>query len=125
ESRRLDLLALKSGYESQDATLRAAILAQFPKINLGFSTARDTTDVRTVGFGVTIDIPVFDRNQGVIATETATRQKLLDEYIGRVFAARSDIAVAIASIESLGSQIAAAETALPSLERLVQVYRQA
>src|SRR5204863_4893967 len=42
EDRRLDLLALKKGYESQDATFRAALLAQFPKINLGVNAARDT-----------------------------------------------------------------------------------
>src|SRR6266550_3957632 len=34
ESRRLDLLGLRQGYESQDATVRAAILAQFPRISL-------------------------------------------------------------------------------------------
>src|SRR5207248_1406426 len=39
EVRRLDLVALKRGYESQDETLRAAILAQFPKISLGFNAA--------------------------------------------------------------------------------------
>ena len=34
ENRRLDLLALRRGYESQEATLRAEILSQFPKISL-------------------------------------------------------------------------------------------
>ena len=40
EDRRLDLLALKSGYQSQEERLRAAILQQFPKISLGFSRAQ-------------------------------------------------------------------------------------
>src|SRR5205814_2330945 len=35
EDRRLDLRALRKGYESQDAMLRAAILQQFPKISVG------------------------------------------------------------------------------------------
>ena len=125
EDRRLDLLALKRGYESQDATLRAAILAQFPKISLGFNGARDTSDVRTLGFGVTIDIPLFDRNQGTIANETATRQKLFDEYVNRVFVARSDLATALADIDATSQQIAAAEAAIPALENLVQTYRAA
>ncbi len=34
EQRRLDLMALRKGYESQEAALRVAILEQFPKINL-------------------------------------------------------------------------------------------
>src|SRR5438093_6078354 len=35
ESWRLDLLGLRQGLESQDATVRAAILAQFPKLSVG------------------------------------------------------------------------------------------
>src|SRR6185436_15653821 len=112
-TRRLDLLALKKGYDSQDAVLRAAILAQFPKATLGFNAARDTSDTRTIGLGATIDIPLFDRNQGVIATETATRQKLFDEYAVRVFEARSDVASAVVNIESLNAQLTAAQASLP------------
>jgi len=42
ESRRLDLLGLRQGYQSQDATVRAAILAQFPKLSLAFTRAGRT-----------------------------------------------------------------------------------
>jgi len=119
ESHRLDLLGLQQGLESQDATVRAAVLAQFPKMSAGFVKASDTTNVHTTGFIVAIDVPIFDRNQGVIATERATRQRLRDEYNQRMFEARSDIATAIADIRSLGRQIAAAEEALPLLEKLV------
>src|SRR5437667_1735420 len=52
ESRRLDLLGLRKGYESQDATVRAAILAQFPKMSVAFVRASDTTNVHTDGFNV-------------------------------------------------------------------------
>ncbi len=119
ESRRLDLLGLRQGYESQDATVRAAILAQFPKMSVAFVRATDTGNVQTSGFNIAMDVPIFDRNQGVIATERATRQRLLDEYNQRVFEAHSDVAVAIADIRSLDRQIAAAEEALPVLENLV------
>src|SRR5262249_62049397 len=87
ESHRLDLLGLRQGLERQDATVRAAVLAQFPKMSAAFVKASDTTNVHTTGFNVAIDVPVFDRNQGVIATERATRQRLLDEYNQRVFEA--------------------------------------
>src|SRR5437899_9083431 len=119
ESRRLDLLGLQQGLESQDATVRAAILAQFPKMSAAFGKAWDTTNVHTSGFNVAIDVPIFDRNQGVIATERATRQRLKDEYDQRVFEARSDLAVAIADIRSLDRQVSAAQEALPVFERLV------
>src|SRR2546430_14960295 len=119
ESRRLDLLGLRQGYQSQDATVRAAILAQFPKLSVAFTRASDTTNVHTNGFSVAVDVPIFDRNQGVISTERATRQRLLDEYHQRTFEPRSDVATAIADIRSLNRQIAAAKEALPLLERLV------
>jgi cobalt-zinc-cadmium efflux system outer membrane protein len=119
ESRRLDLLGLRQGYESQDATVRAAILAQFPKMSAAFVKASDTTDVHTSGFNISVDVSIFDRNQGVIATERATRQRLKDEYNQRVFEARSDLVVAIADIRSLDRQVAAAQEALPVFERLV------
>src|SRR5204863_346538 len=119
EWRRLDLLGLQHELESQDATVRAAILAQLPKMSAGFVKASDTTNVHTTGFIVAVDVPIFDRNQGVIANERATRQRLRDEYNQRVFEARSDIATAIADIRSLDRQIAAAEEALPLLEKLV------
>jgi outer membrane protein, heavy metal efflux system len=125
EQRRLDLLGLRRGYESQEQTLRAAVLDQFPKINLGFDKAKDNTNVRTVGVGVSVDIPIFDRNQGVIATEKATRQKLFDEYVSRSFDARADIAAALVDIHSINDQIAAAQAATAALQNAVDVYRQA
>ena len=125
ENRRLDLVGLYRGYQSQEQTVRAAVLAQFPKVGLGFSHGSDTTNVHTTGFGITIDLPVFDRNQGNIAIETATRQKLFDEYAARVFEAHSDIAAAIADIRSLNHQVAAAEAAVPVLQNLVDIAKEA
>jgi outer membrane protein TolC len=125
ENRRLDLVGLRQGYQSQEQTMRAAVLAQFPKVGLGFGRGSDTTNVHTAGFGITIDLPIFDRNQGNIAIETATRQKLFDEYAARVFEARSDIATAVADIRSLNRQVAAAEDALPVLQHLVDIAKEA
>ena len=125
EGQRLDLLALKSGYESEEQRLRAAILNQFPKINIGFARARDNSDVVSTGFGITIDLPLFDRNQGVIAVENATRTKLFDEYVARLFEARGDIARIVADMTSLQRQIEASEMAISTLENLVESYREA
>ena len=113
EERRLDMLALKRGYESEDAKLRTAILGQFPNINIGFSRASDTGNVHTFGPAITIDLPLFDRNQGSIALENATRKRLFDEYSNRLFEARSDIAAALADIHSLNAQISHAESRCP------------
>lgn len=124
ENRRLDLLALKLGYQAQEQTLRAAVLQQFPKINLGFDRQRDNTNVQSVGFAVTVDLPIFDRNQGAIAVESATRQKLFDEFIQRVFEARFDVYAALDDLSAISKQIAADQAAVPS-QQLIDTYRDA
>jgi outer membrane protein, heavy metal efflux system len=125
EDRRLDLLALRRGYDSQEATVRAAVLARFPKTTAGASLARDTAGSATFGYSVAMDVPIFDSNQGNIAIERATRQKLFDEFVNRVFEGRNDIASGVAQIESLQRQVAFAQSAVPILERLVSDYGKA
>jgi cobalt-zinc-cadmium efflux system outer membrane protein len=125
EQRRLDLLALRRGYDSQEEAVRAAILEQFPRISIGPTISRDTDNVRTTGFGLNIQLPIFNRNQGRIARERATRQKLFDEYVNRVFEARSDIRLVLSGMRFTNEQIAAAQEAETDLARLVESYRAA
>jgi outer membrane protein TolC len=89
--RRADLIALHYGYQAEDRRLRAAIAGQFPTFNLGFTHARDTSDVHTNGFGIVLSLPIFNGNRGNIAIEEATRQKLYDDYQARLNAAVGDV----------------------------------
>ena len=93
-----------------------------PNINIGFAHASDTTHVITTGLAITIDLPIFDRRQGRIAIETATRQQLFDEYVSRLFAARADVARLLADMASLRRQIRSTQEAIPTLSNLVQTY---
>jgi cobalt-zinc-cadmium efflux system outer membrane protein len=123
--RRLDLLALKMGYQSQEERLREAILAQIPKITIGFLHASDTTHVITSGFNIAINLPIFDRNQGQIAIARATRQQLFDEYISRRFTARADVARLLSNMASVQRQIKSVEQSITVLKNLVLVYQRA
>jgi outer membrane protein, heavy metal efflux system len=125
EDRRLDLLALKKGYESQEAQVRVAILSQFPKINIGLNYARDVSDVITTGFAAAIDLPFFDRNQGRIALERAGRKQLFDEYIVRIFDAHSKIATLISDMRFLKKQIEATEQSFRISTHLLDTYKKA
>lgn len=125
--RRPDLLALQAGYRAQDTKLRAAILAQFPALTLGFNTARDTGAVYTNGFSIGISLPLFDRNRGNIAIETATRRRLKDEYAARLLTTRSDMQRLLADLAvldrqqtAMGEHAAQLDTALTSAERAWQ-----
>ncbi len=123
--RRLDLMALETGYRSQEERVRAAVLGQFPSISTSLSQARDTGNVVTRGFSITIGLPFFDRNQGRIAIERATREQLFDEYAARLFGAHSDIAKLRADIEAIAGQVKATEAYIPIQEKLVQTYHRA
>jgi outer membrane protein TolC len=125
EQRRLDLVALALGYESQDASLRAAVKAQFPRIGLSLGKANDTSDVRTRNYGVTIDLPLFDRNQGNIALARATRQQLFDEYVARVAEARAEVVLILGRLAAARTQLDADNAALPELAHLVASYEKA
>lgn len=125
EDRRLDLLALRKGYESQESQVQTAILSQFPKINIGLAHARDTGNVITTGFAVTIDLPFFDRNQGQIAMERASRKQLFDEYIARIFEAHSKIATIMGDMTSIKKQIEEAEQSLKISSGLLETYKKA
>ena len=125
EKRRLDLVALRYGYESEEASLRAAVIAQFPKIGLSVNKANDTTPIYTRGIGVTLDLPIFDRNQGQIAVGKATRQQLFDEYKARVAEARSEVLQALENLGIARSQLATVDASIPDLENLVASYESA
>ncbi|NDY41560.1 TolC family protein [Dissulfurirhabdus thermomarina] len=120
ETKRLDLLALKLGYESQEARVRAAVRSQFPKINLGLTGGRDTDGIQTIGVGVSIDLPFFDRNQGRIAKERASRQQLFDEYTARLFETRADIDRLVAAIKATRQQLAAIDKSLSTGKALFE-----
>lgn len=125
EDRRLDLVALRQGYASQEATVRAAILSQFSNITIGVYDVRDLGNFYRPGPQISTDLPIFNRNQGNIAIERATRQKLLDEYISRVFQTRNDIAKLLVTIHWLNDQVATAQAGKPILQKLVMTLREA
>lgn len=105
--RRPDLLALKAGYAAQEARVRGAILAQFPAITLGFTRARDTSNIYTTGFSIGITLPLFNRNRGNIAIARATRQRLHDAYSARLLTTRNDMDRLQRDLASLRKEIQA------------------
>ena len=94
-------------------------------VNIGTNFLSDNSNIHSVGLVATIDVPVFNRNQGTIAAEHATRQRLFDEFVARTFEARADVAAAVIDLRALNGQIADARAAVPNLEHLVDVYKQA
>lgn len=123
--RRPDLLALQAGYASQEASTRAAILAQFPSLSLGVSRARDTSGVYTTGFNIGLTLPFFSGNRGAIAAERATRAQLRAEYQARLDDAVADVARLQRLDAILSRALTQADRTLPELKRQVELARPA
>ena len=90
--RRPDLRALDLGYAAQESKTRAAVLGQFPALNVGVTRSRDNSNISSSGFTVSVSLPLFDRNRGNIRIERATRAQLREEYQQRLLTAHSDVA---------------------------------
>jgi outer membrane protein TolC len=119
-NQRPDLQALQAGYRSQEEKFRGAVLAQFPALNVGLTRARDTSGLYSVGFGLTLSLPVFNRNRGNIAIEDASRKKLYDEYQNRLNGAYSEIALALENLPLLRSQLQRTREGVFELETVAQ-----
>ena len=115
-NRRPDLIALQLGYRSQDEKFRGAIVGQFPALTFGPSYARDTSDVRSFGPQLTMDLPIFDRNQGNVSIEKATRDQLRAEFEARVSAAHSEVLAGLAAQRLISRQLEEERAELPVLE---------
>ncbi len=115
-NRRPDLIALQLGYRSEDEKVRAAIVGQFPALTFGPSGERDPGDVKTFGPQLTMDLPIFDRNQGNIAIEKTTRDQLRAEFEARLSAAHSEVLASLAAQRLLARQLEEERAELPVLE---------
>ncbi len=103
--RRPDLVALRLGYLSEDARLRGAILGQFPNLTIGVTGGSDNSNIRNIGPQVSLELPVFDHDQGVIAVERATRHQLHDEYAARLAATVGRVGAMLTDYDLLQRQL--------------------
>lgn len=124
-ARRPDLLALQAGYRSQEAALRGAVLAQFPSLSVGLSRARDTGGVNTVGFGITLNLPIFNSSRGEIAVQRATREQLHREYQARLDETAGQIHQLLQQESLLRARLTRLADYLPELERMARLAQQA
>jgi len=121
---RPDLRALRAGYESQEQSLREAVLAQFPSFSFGLTRLTDTPGdrsdigrvVHAISIGATLNLPLFDRNQGNIAIQKATRAQLLAEYQARLDQATGDAWRIWNEMQQLNDAIREIEARLPELQ---------
>ncbi|MFD1103846.1 TolC family protein [Sphingobium olei] len=123
QQERSDLRALREGYDAQEASLRKAILDQFPTLDLTINGGRDTGRNVTLGPAIGFTLPLWNRNRGGIAIEKATRTALKAEYEARLFQTRAEIAAAVTALAISRRQYAELDTGLAEATRLADASR--
>jgi outer membrane protein TolC len=122
---RPDLLALQAGYRSQEEQLREAILAQFSLISAGVEKARDPAEnIPSVGFTVTLTLPLFSRNRGPIAVGRATRSSLYQAYQASLDEATNEADQVWKAVLIMQHQLQTLDQRLAGLEQGVTAARQ-
>jgi outer membrane protein, heavy metal efflux system len=122
---RLDLKALEHGYAAQEMTLHRAVLGQFPRLGITVNRARDTSNIHTVGPAVSLDLPLWNRNRGAIATGGANREQLHAEYVLRLSGTRADIAALVAALDRDERARSELTAQLPAIERTAGAFAEA
>jgi cobalt-zinc-cadmium efflux system outer membrane protein len=123
--RRLDLTAFAEGYRGQEATLHRAILGQYPKLGITINRVSDTSNVHTLGPAVSLDLPLWNRNRGAIATAKADRSRLRAEYAARLHQARAEIAALVASLDRVELARRTLAEHVPEIERIAEAFEDA
>lgn len=123
--RRVDLLALQAGYESQEQSVRQSILAQFPAMSAGIEQGRDPVEgINYFGPNVSLTLPMFNRNRGQIAMQRATRTVLHQTYQARLDQAVGNADQVWSAIEIMQSQLRDLDARLPFLEKTAAATEQ-
>ena len=119
---RVDLFALQAGYQSQEENLRRAILGQFPSLSAGVEQGRDPVEgVNSTGLNVSLTLPIFNRNRGQIAIQSATRELLRQTYQAQLDIASSQSDQVWKSTQILQQQLLDLNSQLTVLENTVTV----
>jgi len=123
---RLDLRASEARYEVAEQELRLAISRQYPRIKIGPTFSHEGDAENYAGVGVTIELPVFDRNQGEIAEKEAARDRVRAEFISDLHRIQSEAMAALAKTRAVRNEVEIQQReVLPLLERSQSLFREA
>lgn len=115
---RPELQAKEAEYQRAERDLELAVLGQYPRVRVGPSFERDLDGSKSLGVGLSLELPLFNRNQGEIAERTAQRDRLRGEYVALLHRLRADAAGALAALRRAQLEVQTQEQdVLPLVKR--------
>lgn len=123
---RIELRAKQAAYRKAEEDLRLAILRQYPRLGLGPSFERDIEGDKSLGLGLSIEVPLLNRNQGEIAERGAARDRVRAEYVELLHRLRAEAFAARAAVRAARTDVDAQEAeVLPVLDRNQSLFERA
>lgn len=120
---RFDLRAMAAAYRKAEAQLRLAIARQFPRIALGPSYEKDVEGNQGLGLGASVELPLFDRNQGEIQSRQAARERSRAEYTATLHALLAQAFEARAALRRAKDEVEQQQRdVLPLIERTEALF---
>lgn len=108
---RPDVLGLLAEYEASQSALRLEVARQYPDLTLGPGYTYDQGD-NLFSFGLGVDLPVFNQNQGPIGEAEARRREAAARFLALQAKIIGDIDAAIASYRAAARTVSTADALL-------------
>jgi outer membrane protein TolC len=106
---RADLLAALADYAAADAGLRLQVAKQYPDVHLNPGYELDQTENK-VSLGMTLELPILNRNRGPIAQAVAHRKTVGTRFEAKQQAVFGEIETALAAYRAARAKAATATT---------------
>lgn len=121
---RADILSALMDYEAVQSALQLEIAKQYPDLDIGAGYQLDQTDSKWT-IGVTLILPVFNRNAGPIAEAEAARTEAAARFMALQARILAEVDSAAASYRSAVEAVTATDEMLQGLEQREAIARAA
>ncbi|MCZ6787261.1 MAG: TolC family protein [Planctomycetota bacterium] len=105
KTRRPDLLAAEQAYLVAEKELHVEFRRRFGRLWAGPRGQREGDGTRSWGFAFSLELPIFNWNQGEIAVKNAARMQRRREYVALLHGARAEFYAAWAQRETLDAEL--------------------
>lgn len=106
---RADILAALAEYEASQSALQQEIAKQYPDVQIGPGYEFDQSDNKWM-LGLSVTLPIFNQNQGAIATAKANRMEARTQFIALQARVIGDLAAAVNGYQAAIKKVQVAET---------------
>lgn len=114
ESANPELAAVRAEYEVSEQSLRAEVRKQYPELSIGPGYGTDQGDSRVL-LGLSLPIPLWNRNQQGVAQASAQREVALGRFAAAYEHLSSRLAIALTRFEAGKAQRALVESSVVPL----------